>query len=123
MFGKKERIEVKFETRAEAFAYMLAYQVEQGVGPMEAAERADVFASIFAKNMGIPDKVEPKKEGIERYIHSIDKVVTYCDEHPKAVDMVVGVATFLVGTLTGKKAEQVADAAPVAEPIDFDKID
>lgn len=122
MFGKKEKIEVKFATRAEAFAYMLAYQVEKGSEPMEAAEKADVFASIFAKNMGIPEKIEPPPEGIEKYIQSVDKVVCYCEQHPKAVDMLTGVASFLAGMIGGKKAEQ-PEQMPKTEPLDFDKID
>lgn len=122
MFGKKEKIEVKFATRAEAFAYMLAYQVEKGSEPMEAAEKADVFASIFAKNMGIPEKIEPPPEGIEKYIQSVDKVVCYCEQHPKAVDMITGVASFLAGFIGGKKVEQ-AEQMPKTEPLDFDKID
>jgi hypothetical protein len=122
MFGKKEKIEVKFSSRAEAFAFMLAYQVERCSDPMEAAEKADAFASIFAKNMGLPEKIEPPKEGVEKYLQSIDKVVSYCDEHPKAIDMVTGVATFILGAVTGKKAGQTQEL-PKGEDIDFDNID
>lgn len=123
MFGKKEKIEVKFASRSDAFAYMLAYLIERGSEPMEAAEKADSFASIFAKNMGLPEKIEPPKDGVEKYLHSIDKVVTYCDQHPKAIDMITGVATFIVGAVAGKKADSNTKEIPNIEPIDFDNID
>lgn len=122
---KKEKPELRFSTRSEAFAYMLAYQLEEKANPMDAAQKANEFADIFAKNMGIPVNITPPAEGIDKYIQMADKIVCYCDQHPKAVDMVVGVATFVLGAFTGKKAEQAEENKPQQpqEPIDFENLD
>lgn len=124
IFGeKKEKPVLKFTTRAEAFGYMLAYQMDKGKDPMEAAKQANEFADIFAVNMGIPTKVEPQPEGVDKYLVSINKVVNYCEEHPKVVDFVAGAATFAVGAIFGKKANQEATEPPKIEPIDINQLD
>jgi hypothetical protein len=52
-----------------------------------------------------------------------DKVVCYCDEHPRVIEYVTGAATFLVGLIAGKKLEHNNDITPQQQPIDFDKLD
>lgn len=121
-FGNREKPELKFTTRAEAFGYMLAYQLDKGKDPMEAARMANEFADIYAVNIGIPTKQEPKPEGVDKYLVSIDKVVCYCEEHPKILDFVTGAITFAAGTIFGKKVEEVHEQ-PTIEKIDFDKLD
>ena len=126
MFTKKEEARtLTFSTRAEAFAYMLSYQLnERKADPMESAQKANEFADIFAKNMGIPTIVEPPPQGVDKIIKSVDKVMCYCEEHPKAVDYLVGAVTFFVGLVTQKKLEDNnPPPKPQQEPIDFDKID
>lgn len=120
-FDKKEV--PRFSSRQDAFAYMLAYQLDKGKDPMDAAKQADEFAGIFAKNMGLPQEVEPSKEGIDKYIAVVDKVACYCEQHPRTVDFVTGALTFVVGAFAGKKIEQASEPKPPGEPIDFDKID
>lgn len=122
LFGNKDKQELKFTTRAEAFGYMLSYQLEKGKDPMEAARMANEFADIYAQNIGIPAKEEPKPKGVEKYLVSIDKVVCYCEEHPKIVDFITGAVTFAAGTFFGKKVEEASEP-PVIEKIDFDKLD
>lgn len=112
----------KFGSRSEAFAYMLAIQVEKGKDPMEAAKQADEFATIFARNMGLPQSIEPPKEGIDKYIEMVDKVTCYCEQHPRALDFVTGALTFVVGAFAGKQIEKSSEPTQ-REPIDFDKID
>ena len=57
--------EMQFATKAEAFAYMLKYQLEERkADPMTAAEKAGEFAEIFSQNMGVPEKLTPKPEGL-----------------------------------------------------------
>ena len=75
MFTKKEEARpMSFSTRAEAFAYMLNYQLnEKKADPMEAAKKANEFAEIFAQNMGIPTNVEPPAQGVDKVIKSVDK--------------------------------------------------
>ena len=127
MFNRKEETRaMTFYTRDEAFAYMLGYQLnEKKADPMEAAKKANEFADIFAKNMGIPTTVEPPAQGVDKVIKSVDKVMCYCEEHPKVVDYVVGAVTFAAGLITQKKMDSnQAHTQPIAqEPIDFDNID
>ena len=117
--------EMQFATKAEAFAYMLKYQLEERkADPMTAAEKAGEFAEIFSQNMGVPEKLTPKPEGLDKYMAMADKVVAYCEDHPRVVEYIAGAATFLVGAIVGKKAGSDAPPpAPPAEPIDFDKLD
>ena len=123
MFGeKKEKPDLKFSTRAEAFAYMLAFQLDKGKDPMEAAKQANEFADIFAVNMGIPTNREPQPEGVDKYLVSINKVVCYCEEHPKLLDFITGAITFAAGTFFGKKIDDKAEP-PRIEPIDISKLD
>ena len=123
MFGdKKEKPDLKFSTRAEAFAYMLAFQLDKGKDPMEAAKQANEFADIFAVNMGIPTNREPQPEGVDKYLVSINKVVCYCEEHPKLLDFITGAITFAAGTFFGKKRDDKAEP-PRIEPIDLSKLD
>lgn len=127
MFAKTEEARtMTFSTRAEAFAYMLSYQLnERKADPMESAQKANEFADIFAKNMGIPTIVEPPPQGVDKIIKNVDKVMCYCEEHPKAVDYLVGAFTFFAGLVTQKKLEEnnPPPPKPQQEPIDFDKID
>lgn len=104
---------------------MLAFQLEKGKDPMEAAKAANEFADIFAVNMGIPTKTEPEPEGVDRYLVSINKVVNYCEEHPKVTEFLTGALTFAVGAFFGNKAGQVAPAPepPKVEPIDINQLD
>jgi hypothetical protein len=122
---KEESRTMSFSTRAEAFAYMLNYQLtEKKADPMEAAKNANEFADIFAKNMGIPTIVEPPPQGVDKIIKSVDKVMCYCEEHPKAVDYLVGAVTFAAGLFTQKTLDNNnTPTKPQQEPIDFDKID
>lgn len=125
MFNKKEEVRVmSFVTRAEAFAFMLNYQLnEKKVDPMEAAKKANEFAEIFAQNMGIPTNMEPPPQGVDKVIKSVDKVMCYCEEHPKIVDYVVGAVTFAAGLITQKKLDDPPVIREQQPAIDFDKVD
>lgn len=113
-----------FHTRAEAFSYMLQRQLEKGLDPMDAADKADQFASVFARNMQLPERVEPKPEGIDKYLVSIDKVTAWVDQHPKVVELLIPTVTFVAGLFTGKHADQSPPPQPARhEPIDFDNIE
>lgn len=122
-FGKKQTEPIKFSTRAEAFAYMLAYQMEHNTDPMEAAKRAGEFAELYAINMGLPDKVAPPLEGVDKYLQQIDKISCYCEQHPKTVDVLIGAASFLGGLVTAKAVSTPLSSSPVQQdPIDFDSV-
>ena len=109
------------KTRADAFAYMLTEQLNGGAEPMEAAKRADEFASIFAKNMGLPD--QPLPEGVEKYLQMAEKAADYCDRHPKVVEFVTGALTAAVGIFAGNKlAKDDQPSAPPPPPINMEEL-
>lgn len=103
---------------------------EKHADPLEAAQKANEFADIFAKNMGIPLKIEPEPQGVDKYLSMATKIANYIEEHPKVVEYGVPALTFVAGLFTGKKVEQANDnmygQRPVPpqpqEEIDFDKI-
>lgn len=129
---KRSQQELKFSTRSEAFSYMLMYLVdEKHVEPLEAAQKANEFADIFSKNMGIPLKIEPEPQGVDKYLSMATKIANYIEEHPKVVEYGVPALTFVAGLFTGKKIEQNAEDNPYSgeranyqqtEDLDFDKI-
>lgn len=125
MWGKEKQEPLPaFTTRGEAFAYMLQQQLNDGVEAMAAAKKADEFAAIFAKNMQLPEKVEPQPEGLDKVLMSIDKVSVWVDQHPKVVEMIVPTVTFIAGLITAKAATPAPPPAPTQnEPIDFNTID
>ena len=115
--------DMQFTTRGEAFTYMLRWQLEERkADPMEAAEKANKFAEIFAENTGVPNKIEPEPRGVDKYMQMADKVVCYCDEHPRVIEYVTGAATFLVGLVVGRKESQQPAINANINPIDFDNI-
>lgn len=114
----------QFQSRAEAFAYMLAQRMSQGGDPMEAAREAGEFADIYATNMGLPATPVKPAEGIDKYLADIDKITAYCDQHPKMVDLLLGAVSFVGGVLTAKKLDNPPSApAPPKPPIDFDSVE
>ena len=124
MWGKEKQEPLPaFTTRGEAFAYMLQQQLNDGVEAMAAAKKADEFAEIFAKNMQLPEKVEPQPKGIDKVLMSIDKVSVWVDKHPKVVEMLVPTVTFIAGLFTAKAAAPAPPSQPQNEPIDFDNIE
>lgn len=127
-FQKSKQPELNFKTRSEAFNTMLSYLInDKGLEPMEAARQANEFAEIFATNMGIPNKIEPELKGVDKYISIAEKIGNYADTHPKAVEILLGLGTFLAGVFTGKKVESNSSEAAVSpepekQPINFDEI-
>lgn len=124
--GKKEQTMPKFRSRAEAFAYMLTYQMEEKhVEAMEASKLANEFADVMCKNLCIPAEMESPKEGVDKVICEFNKIVNYCEEHPKAVEFLTGaltgIATLATGFVAGKNS-QPAPSLPPREPIDFEKL-
>ena len=125
MWGKEKQEQLPvFTTRGEAFAYMLQQQLNDGVEAMTAAKKADEFAEFFARNMQLPEKVEPQPKGIDKVLMSIDKVSVWVDQHPKVVEMVIPTVTFIAGLFTAKAAAPTPPPTPPQNnPIDFDKVE
>lgn len=126
--SNKPMPELHFNTRADAFNYMLLYLTsEKRTDPLDAAKQADEFADIFAKNMGLPLKTEPEPQGVDKYLSMATKIADYIEEHPKVVEYGVPALTFIAGLFTGKKVEQITDDGhnpppPPREDIDFNNI-
>lgn len=121
----KEKPNLKFSSRAEAFGYMLSYQIDKGVDPLEASKRANEFAEVFAKNMGIPINIEPQPQGVDKYLSMATKIADYIEAHPKIVEYGIPAITFIAGLFTGKKVEQIEqrpNTPKQGEEIEFDKI-
>lgn len=114
-----------FATRAEAFAYMLAYQLdEKNADPLVAAQKANEFADIYAKNLSLPNNMEPKPEGIDYYLQMIDKVSNYCDKHPKVTELLLGAVSFVGGLVVSKNNNNETYSPQTNnEPIDFDSVE
>ena len=102
---------------------MLQAQLSEGVEAMAAAKKADEFATIFAKNMQLPEKVEPQPKGVDKILASIDKVSVWVDAHPKVVEMIVPTVTFIAGLFTAKAAAPPAPSRQEnCDPIDFENV-
>ena len=123
MWGKEKETLPRFYSRSEAFAFMLQRRIEGGTDPMTAAKDADEFATLFAKNMGLPEVVEPEPQGIDATLAAIDKVSVWVDNHPKVVELLIPTVTFVAGLFTGRKTDSPSPPPPCSEPIDFDRID
>lgn len=132
MFNKKKTIGSEFTTRADAFNAMLALRLDEGDDPLEAAEKADRFADIYAKNNGVPERPEPERKGVDQLIFNVDKIVTYAESHPRIVEFLTGALTFGIGLFTGNKIGSAPQPGPAEqtqqeqqaqqEPIDFDNL-
>jgi hypothetical protein len=123
MWGKEKQEQLPvFTTRGEAFAYMLQQQLNDGVEAMTAAKKADEFAEIFAKNMQLPEKVEPQPKGIDKVLTSIDKVSVWVDQHPKVVEMIVPTVTFIAGLFTAKATAPAPPPPAPNDPINFEEV-
>ena len=96
MLSKKTRPDMRFSTRAEAFSYMLVYMVEERhADPLEAAQKANEFADIFATNMNLPLKTEPELKGVDKYLSMATKIANYIEAHPKLVEYGIPAVTFI----------------------------
>lgn len=115
----------QFQSRAEAFAYMLGVRLNDGRDAMEAAREAGEFADIYATNMGLPATPVKPAEGLDKYLADIDKITAYCDQHPKMVDLLLGAVSFIGGVLTAKKLDNAPPTSPPPPkpPIDFDSVE
>lgn len=126
VFEKPKQIQPipQFESRKGAFNYMLNYLISNGEEPMEAAKKADEFATIFCKNAGLPEKIEIPEKGLKKYMGWAKEVADFAQENPKAVEVITGVGTFVLGLFTGKKIEQNTEKEEQAqyEEIDFSQI-
>lgn len=124
LFGDK-KLPPTFTSRAEAFDYMFAEQVEKGVDMMDAAERANKFADIIAANKGLPATPPKPMNAIEKTVSYIKQVAVLKQENPEVWELITGAAGGLISgfaLLTSPSKAQPTQPAPVEE-IDFEKLD
>jgi hypothetical protein len=119
-----DKIPSNFASRAEAFAYMYAWLLDKNNDPLLAAQKANEFADIYANNMALPNNVEPKAEGIDKYIQMADKISDYCDKHPKVTELLLGAVSFVGGLLVARtnQPQSTPPPPPQHEPIDFENV-
>ena len=120
-FDKHDKQVPRFAFRSEAFDYYFAKGIEDGKDEMVAAEQADKFADIIAKNKHLPDAPPPPMNAIEKGVYYANQIASIKRDHPDIWDLVTSVAGGLIGGFTGG-----ATVAHLQEPpkqdIDFDNL-
>lgn len=109
-----------FKSKADAFDYMFATLCEQGIDMMEAAKKAEQFANIVAKNRSLPDV---PKNFVGQCMDVVKQVTTIKKDYPEAWDIISNLASGVFGAVIGTNAVKSEDEEPLAEPIDFDKLE
>lgn len=123
MFNKNNTQQVpNFTSRSEAFDYMFTQMCEKGADLMDAAERANSFADIIAKNKSLPDAPAAPKSVIETGIGYLKQIVVIKNEYPEVWDLAAGALGGLIGAFAGNKAAQ-EDTQDDRPPINFDEIE
>lgn len=121
LFDKKIPIQARFTCSADAYIYILNYELEKGTDPIKAAERADLFTELYVKHTGIPKMVIPEPQGIDKAIIMIQKVIKIGKDYPEVVDVLKGAAVFGTGMFAGKAVEDKI-VEEKREEIDFSHI-
>lgn len=107
-----------FTSRAQAFDYMFASLCEKSIDIMEAAEKANAFADIVAKNRALPDA---PKNLVARCMDMLKEVSTIKKEYPEAWEIVGGVLSGVVGLVAGAKVVE-SEEEKKSDPIDFENL-
>ena len=109
-----------FTSRSEAFDYLFADLVERGRDMIEAAEQAERFADIVAKNKKLPDTPPKEMNALDKGIGYVKQMAALKKENPEIWDMVTGA---LGGVIGGFSGGGVAIEEPVVKDIDFERLD
>lgn len=109
-----------FNSRSEAFDYLFADLVERGRDMMEAAEQAEKFASIVAKNKKLPDVPPKELNGLEKGIGYIKQMAELKKENPEIWEMVTGALSGVIGGFSGGS---VTIEEPKVKDIDFESLE
>lgn len=113
-----------FQSRAEAFDFMVAERINKGDDYAEAVEKADKFADIISKNKKLPPTPPKPKDAIDTVVGYANKIASIKKEHPEVWELVVGGIGGLVSgfaLLSGKGQAPSPTETKDAE-IDFDNI-
>lgn len=120
LFDTKTKTVPSFGSRSEAFDYLLASLVADGVPIEEAASRANEFAEVVAKNKNLPPLPEKPKSAIEQGITVIQQVASVKRDYPEVWDLLTGALGGLIGGFTGANIATAEE--PQRETIDFDNL-
>jgi nitrate reductase alpha subunit len=107
-----------FNSRAQAFDFMLSQLAAQGVDLMEAAQKAEAFAEIVSKNRALPDKPQGM---VQKALGTIKEVSEIKRDYPEMWDIVTGLLGGVVGVFAGTKAAENS-AEDEVHPLDFDNM-
>ena len=113
-----------FQSRSEAFDFMLTYRINKGDDYAEAADEADKFADIIAKNKKLPPIPPKPKDAIDTVVGYANKIASVKRENSEIWELVVGGIGGLVSgfALLGGKGQASTPAETKEEEIDFDNI-
>ena len=120
LFGKHKQVP-HFAYRSEAFDYYFTKGIEEGKDEMVAAEQADKFADIVAKNKRLPDSPPPPMNALEKGLYYAEQIASARNKHPEVWDMLTSVAGGLIGGFTGGATVAVVQDPP-RETIDFNNL-
>lgn len=122
MFSKNKMEVPNFNSRSEAFDYMFTQMCDKGADLMDAADRANSFADIIAKNRSLPDAPPAPKSVVETGIGYLKQIVVIKNEYPEVWDLAAGAIGGLIGAFAGSKAtqEEPQDDRP---PVNFDELE
>lgn len=121
LFDHRPKAVPSFGSRAEAFNYLLASLVADGVPVEEAANRANTFAEVVVKNLKLPNVPEKPKNTIEQGITIIQQVASVKRDYPEVWDLITGAVGGLVGGFAGASVA-TADDEPQRAEIDFETL-
>ena len=121
LFDKQTRPVPSFNYRTEAFDYYFARSIEQGVDEIVAAEQAEKFAEIVARNKHLPDAPQPPMSVIEKGVYYANQIASIKRDHPDIWDLLTSVAGGLIGGFTGG-ATVASLQEPPQDKIDFNNL-
>ena len=107
-----------FGSKAEAFDYMFTELTLGGADLMEAAEKAEAFATIVAKNRSLPDK---PKGMIDQCVSLMQQVSVVKKDYPEIWGIVTGAIGGVIGAFAGTQAAEESEEK--VEPLDFDNME
>lgn len=123
MFNKPQKKQIPdFSSRSQAFDYMFSYLAEKGEDLMTAARKADDFASVVARNKGIPDECPKPQTMMEKVVGYGKQIVTIKKDYPEVWDLAVGAIGGVIGAFVGVKATDESSSDDQPKEIDFDNL-
>lgn len=121
LFSKEQKQVPRFAYRSEAFDYYFMRSIEEGKDEMVAAEQADKFADIVAKNKRLPDSPPPPMNAIEKGVYYANQIASVKREHPDIWELVTSVAGGLIGGFAGGTTVATIQE-PKRQEIDFENL-